>query len=315
MRLKLRRTDRKRVVFIMITAIILLILNSAASHAISLGDVPPSTTQIFLSPGETAKIKLGFFNPGEEDISVSLSYDGQIESTGGIPDLRVYLQSKSGSELSSFVLPGGTATTTPSSGKDWVLMPDGKTYVELKPVYVVFDVPSKSIFARNRYKIVVYARAMSMESASSENVGTIYQKIGQERQYTFDVVIRTSAISSVGEESNEAYTAGDTDLTTTDTSLQQNYETGGEELTTTTEENGGEGELTSKGGGNEEEISEEGSGETQEVFENPTIGGEKTENRERGVTGLLTASKSKINAHTIIIVLLGIAGIAFVWKR
>ncbi len=183
------RKLRKFIAYTGMFAVVIFLLNGSLCASLSLGSFPPTKKTVILSPGESARIKLGFFNPGNDPVFISFSVASRISSSSYGPDLKVYFLDKNGRILSSIVLPGDSKTTNPTPGKDWYLLPDGRTYVEVVPVYVMIKVPDKPTFSRNRYRLLISAKAFSASSSYSHRNG-IYQRIGQERIYPIDVIIK-----------------------------------------------------------------------------------------------------------------------------
>ena len=94
-----------------------LVLSSSA-YAVSLGDIPPTQKMVQLKPGESIKLKMGFFTTGDKDVVVQLAQLTPIESSSTGKDLEFYFLDENNNRIGSVVVEGNSMTQSPDSNSE-----------------------------------------------------------------------------------------------------------------------------------------------------------------------------------------------------
>jgi len=305
---------KQKTTLMIIFSIFAYLLLSSFAYAVSLGDIPPTQKLVQLKPGESIKLKMGFFTMDDNDIVVQLSQLTPIESSSTGKDLEFYFLDENNNRIGSVVVKGNSMTQNPDSNSEWFVLSDGKTYVRVTPVYLFIRVPNKPTFYKNRYNLVISAKTIPESTAG----GTITQKLAQERLYNIEVIISgvvaTPSVSgsSGGGEGGASTTAGviwiepieEYESSTTSASTQNNLQTEG---------NKNKGKIPLELSDKDKFINE------NYLPKNETLSKGTESSQANKITGKLSARMSSavanVNTTTALILIFGTLGLLYLWKK
>ncbi len=159
---------------------VIIIMNTATASSIG---STFKNQEITMNPGEVRLFKASMFNLENTSVEVDFKVLTDILYSSYGKDLEIYVIDKNYNIINNLIMQG-QITQTPSSEYEWVLQPDGKTYIRSYPFYIYIKVPNKPTFAKNRYKVIISAKTTPEQVHSS-----LAQSISQERQFVIYVNI------------------------------------------------------------------------------------------------------------------------------
>ena len=288
-----------------------LVLSSSA-YAVSLGDIPPTQKMVQLKPGESIKLKMGFFTTGDKDVVVQLAQLTPIESSSTGKDLEFYFLDENNNRIGSVVVEGNSMTQSPDSNSEWFVLSDGKTYVKVTPVYIFIRVPNKPTFYRNKYNLVISAKTVP-ENAGA---GMITQKLAQERLYNIEVII--SGVVATPSVSGSSSGGGGTS-TTAGVIWIEPLEDYGSSTSPTSTQNNLQTEENKKKEKVPLELSRDKFINENYLLKNETLAKSTESAQTNEITGKFSAQMSSavanVNATTALILIFGTLGLVYIWKK
>lgn len=174
-------------------AVIFFILPSHGEAMISLGSVSDSRSTVYSSLGGDVQLKYSFFNTGDENLNLRVSYE--LLNDGTRYDLqesgdRVYMMNgpypSTMRNTLYITLPPMTLDPDSSPNREWIALDGGTSYAEVKSAYLFVRIPGGNIHA-NPYRLKVAATTLDASDSSDAQNTTSIQKVVQQREYLITI--------------------------------------------------------------------------------------------------------------------------------
>ena len=138
---------------------------------------------VVMNPGDVRAFKASMFTLDDSPVEIDFRVLTDVYYSSYGRDIEIHVVDKEYNILDKLIMTY-QRTTTPTSEYEWVLQPDGKTYIHSYPFYIYVKIPDKPTFARDEYKVVISAKTRPEQVLSS-----LAQSISQERQFVVNVKI------------------------------------------------------------------------------------------------------------------------------
>lgn len=174
--------------FGLIVAVMLFILPIHAHATASLGTISNGQITAYSSPGGNVELKFQFFNKGDENLNIKITYE--LLNQGTKYDLtengkNIYVMSapypSTFMDTLEIILPPLTGNPVSNNVKEWIALDSGGSYAEVRSAYLYVKIPEKDIHS-NPYKIKLVATAEYSSGKTADN-RTIQRTVGQQREY------------------------------------------------------------------------------------------------------------------------------------
>lgn len=189
-------------IYIISIVVIFLFIFPLNTEAFSgLGSISNNQRIAYSSPGSNVELKYSFFNKGDEDLNLEVSYE--LLNEGTLIDLfesykRVHLMDtpypSTLNDVLYLTLPPLTRSPANSQDKEWIALDGGTTYAEVKNAYLLVQIPADDIHA-NPYRIKVIATSVP---EPVENKAT--NKVAQKIEYIVEILNNATKVELIGDD-------------------------------------------------------------------------------------------------------------------